>query len=173
MQQVSPLILNLLGFVLFYAHINILAMSFTDKINNDLKEAMKAQDQKALRAIRAIKAAILLANTDGTGKPVDDDKSIQILQKLVKQRRESLEIYEKQGREDLASVEREEIQVIERYLPAQMSPDELRSILKEIIAETGAKDAKDMGKVMGMASKKLAGAADGKAISAIVKELLG
>lgn len=148
-------------------------MSFTDKINNDLKEAMKAQDQKALRAIRAIKAAILLANTDGSGKEVDDDKAIQILQKLVKQRRESLDIYEKQGRADLAVTEREEIEVIEKYLPAQIGEAELRNILTEIIKETGATNAKDMGKVMGAASKKLAGQADGKAISAMVKELLG
>lgn len=148
-------------------------MSFTDKINNDLKEAMKAQDQKALRAIRAIKAAILLANTDGSGKEVDDEKAIQILQKLVKQRRESLDIYEKQGRADLAVTEREEIEVIEKYLPAQLGEAELRTILTEIIKETGATNAKDMGKVMGAASKKLAGQADGKAISAMVKELLG
>lgn len=148
-------------------------MGFTEKINNDLKEAMKAQDQKSLRGIRAIKAAILLANTDGSGKEVDDEKAIQILQKLVKQRRESLDIYEKQGREDLAVTEREEIEVIERYLPAQLSESELRDILKTIIQETGAAGPKDMGKVMGAASKKLAGKADGKAISAIVKELLG
>lgn len=148
-------------------------MNFTDKINNDLKEAMKAQDQKALRAIRAIKAAILLANTDGSGKEVDDEKAIQILQKLAKQRKESLDIYEKQGRADLAVVEREEIEVIEKYLPDQLGEAELRNILTEIIKETGATNAKDMGKVMGAASKKLAGKADGKVISAIVKELLG
>lgn len=148
-------------------------MSFSEKINADLKEAMKAQDQVALRGIRAIKAAILLANTDGSGKEVDDDRAIQILQKLVKQRRESLDIYEKQGREDLAVVEREEIQIIERYLPEQMSHDELRKVLTEIISNTGASGPKDMGKVMGLASKQLAGKADGKNISAIVKELLG
>jgi uncharacterized protein YqeY len=148
-------------------------MSFTDKINNDIKEAMKAQDQKALRAIRAIKAAILLANTDGSGKEIDDEKSIQIVQKLVKQRRESLDIYEKQGREDLAVTEREEIEVLEKYLPAQLGEAELRQVLTTIIKECGATNAKDMGKVMGIASKQLAGKADGKAISAMVKELLG
>jgi uncharacterized protein len=148
-------------------------MSFTDKINSDLKDAMKSQDQVALRAIRAIKAAILLANTDGSGKEVDDEKAIQILQKLVKQRRESLDIYTQQGRNDLAQVEREEIQIIEKYLPAQLDENELREILKQLISEAGASSAKDMGKVMGLASKKLAGKADGKAISAIVKELLG
>jgi len=148
-------------------------MSFSEKINADLKEAMKAQDQVALRGIRAIKAAILLANTDGSGKEVDEDRAIQILQKLVKQRRESLDIYEKQNREDLAQVEREEIRIIERYLPAQMSEEELRTALNEIIQSVGAAGPKDMGKVMGAASKQLAGKADGKAISAIVKELLG
>ncbi|MBK9729595.1 MAG: GatB/YqeY domain-containing protein [Saprospiraceae bacterium] len=147
-------------------------MSFTDKINTDLKEAMKAQDQKALRAIRAIKAAILLANTDGSGKEVDDEKAIQILQKLVKQRRESLDIYEKQGREDLAVVERDEIAVIEKYLPAQLDEASLRRILQELIVETGASGPKDMGKVIGAASKKLAGRADGKTISLMVKQLL-
>ncbi|MBK6543706.1 MAG: GatB/YqeY domain-containing protein [Saprospiraceae bacterium] len=147
-------------------------MSFTDKINTDLKEAMKAQDQKALRAIRAIKAAILLANTDGSGKEVDDEKAIQILQKLVKQRRESLDIYEKQGREDLAVVERDEIAVIEKYLPAQLDEASLRTILQELIVETGASGPKDMGKVIGAASKKLAGQADGKTISLMVKQLL-
>lgn len=148
-------------------------MNFTEKINQDLKEAMKAQDQVSLRSIRAIKAAILLAQTDGSGKPVDDEKAIQILQKLVKQRRESLDIYEKQGREDLASVEREEIGVLERYLPAQLGEEDLRKMLQELVAEVGASGPKDMGKVMGLASKKLAGQADGKAISALVKELLG
>lgn len=148
-------------------------MSFLEKINADLKEAMKAQDQVALRGIRAIKAAILLANTDGSGKEIDDERAIQILQKLVKQRRESLDIFNQQGREDLAKVEREEIHVIERYLPAQMDENELKSELSTIIQELGAQGPKDMGKVMGAASKKLAGRADGKAISSIVKELLG
>lgn len=147
-------------------------MNFTDKINNDLKEAMKAKDQNALRAIRAIKAAILLANTDGSGNEVDDEKGIQILQKLIKQRRESLDIFEKQGRTDLALVEKEEIQVIEKYLPEQLDESQLRQILQDLIQESGASSTKDMGKVMGLASKKLAGQADGKAISSIVKELL-
>lgn len=148
-------------------------MSFTEKINTDLKEAMKAQDQKALRAIRAIKAAILLANTDGSGKEVDDEKSIQMLQKMVKQRRESLDIFVKQGRDDLAQVEQEEIEVIEKYLPVQLGDSELRKTIADLIEETGATSPKDMGRVIGMASKKLAGQADGKAISTIVKELLG
>lgn len=147
-------------------------MSLTDRINADLKEAMKAKDQDALRGIRAIKAAILLANTDGTGKEVDDERGIQILQKLVKQRKESLDIYEKQGRGDLAAVERVEIKIIEKYLPEQMAEEDLRKFLKDLIVETGASDPKDMGKIMGLANKQLAGKADGKSISIIVKELL-
>ncbi|HMS28668.1 MAG: GatB/YqeY domain-containing protein [Saprospiraceae bacterium] len=147
-------------------------MNFQEKINQDLKEAMKAKDEKALRGIRAIKAAILLANTDGSGQELTEERSIAILQKLVKQRRESLDIYTKQQREDLAAIERDEITIIERYLPAQLDEAELRRIIQEIITATGAVDAKDMGKVMGAATKQLAGQADGKVVSAIVRELL-
>ncbi len=148
-------------------------MTLEEKINQDLKDAMKAQDKVALRGIRAIKAAILLANTDGSGEKLDGDKEIKLLQKLIKQRRDSLEIFEKQNREDLAVQEREEIGVIEKYLPKQLSEEELTAVLREIIEQTGASSAKDMGKVMGAASKALAGKADGKTISAIVKNLLG
>ncbi len=147
-------------------------MNFTEQINNDLKEAMKAKDQGALRAIRAIKSAILLANTDGSGESVEGERAIKLLQKLVKQRRDSLEIFEKQNREDLAKNEREEIIVIEKYLPKAMNVEELEAAIREVIAETGAGSAKDMGKVMGAASKKLAGKADGKLISEVVKKLL-
>jgi len=133
---------------------------------------MKAKDEKALRGIRAIKAAILLANTDGSGQELTEERSIAILQKLVKQRRESLDIYTKQQREDLAAIERDEITIIERYLPAQLDEAELRRIIQEIITATGAVDAKDMGKVMGAATKQLAGQADVKVVSAIVRELL-
>ncbi len=147
-------------------------MTFQDKINNDLKEAMKAKDEKALRAIRAIKAAILLANTDGSGQEMNDERGIQIVSKLVKQRKESLEIYEKQNREDLAQTEREEIEVISRYLPAQMSESELRDAISAIIRDTGASGPADMGKVMGVASKQLAGKADGKTLSGLVKDML-
>ena len=115
-------------------------MSFTDKINADLKEAMKAKNEQALRGIRAIKAAILLANTDGSGQEMTDERALPILQKLVKQRKESLDIFIKQGREDLAVVEREEIAIIEKYLPAQMDEATLRKMIAEIITETGAKD---------------------------------
>lgn len=147
-------------------------MTLEERITKDLKAAMKAKDQTALRGIRAIKAAILLAKTDGSGKALNDDAEIKLLQKLVKQRKDSLDIYEKQGREDLAKTEREEIQVIEKYLPEQLSEEELQGILKDIIQTVGATSMRDMGKVMGMASKKLAGRADGKTISGIVKKLL-
>lgn len=147
-------------------------MTLEEKIMQDLKEAMKAKDEAALRGIRAIKSAILIAKTDGSGNAIDEAREIQMLQKLVKQRKESLEIYEKQNREDLAAVEREEIAIIERYLPKQMDAAELTAALKAIVAEVGATSAKDMGKVMGMASKQFAGKADGKLISEIVKQLL-
>lgn len=147
-------------------------MSLEEKINGDLKQAMLSKDEAALRAIRAIKSAIILAKTEKDAKEADAASEIKLLQKLVKQRKDALEIYEKENRADLAKKEREEIEVIERYLPQQMSEDELRSILSKIIAATGATKPQDMGKVMGIASKELAGKADGKTISAIVKELL-
>ena len=148
-------------------------MSLEKKVMQELKAAMKAKDQAALRSIRAIKAAILLLKTDGSGQELNEEKEIKLLQKLVKQRRDSLEIYEKQGREDLAVVEREEIAVIEKFLPEQLGEEELKAILGKIIETTGASSMKDMGRVMGMASKELAGKADGKTISMIVKQLLG
>lgn len=147
-------------------------MTLEEKINVDLKEAMKAKDQVALRGIRAIKSAILLSKTDGSGKALNEESEIKLLQKLVKQRKDSLDIYEKQNREDLAVKEREEIEVIEKYLPEQLDEGALEPIIAEIIAQTGASSMKDMGKVMGMASKKLAGKADGKMISGVVKRLL-
>ena len=147
-------------------------MSLESTINADLKTAMKEKDQAALRGIRAIKSAILLQKTDGSGSELDDAGEIKLLQKLIKQRKDSLEIYQKQNRADLAVVEEEEIAVIEKYLPKQLSSEELKPIIQEIISSTGAESMKDMGKVMGMASQKLAGKADGKTISAMVKELL-
>ncbi len=147
-------------------------MTLEERIMNDLKEAMKNKDEASKRGIRAIKAAILLAKTDGSGEEMNEEKEIKILQKLVKQRRDSLEIYEKQGREDLAVVEREEIEVIEKYLPKQLSEAELEVVLKKIIDSTGAEGMKDMGKVMGAATKELAGKADGKLISQVVRKLL-
>jgi len=147
-------------------------MSLETKLMTDLKEAMKAKDQAALRSIRAVKAALLLMKTDGTGAEITEEKEIKLLQKLVKQRQDSLTIFEEQGREDLAVTEREEIAVISKYLPEQMSTEDLTALIKDIIAQTGAVGMKDMGKVMGMASAKLAGKADGKTISTVVKGLL-
>ena len=147
-------------------------MSLEKKIMQDLKAAMKAKEQASLRGIRAIKSAIQLAKTDGSGREIDEAVEIKMLQKLVKQRQDSLGIYEQQGREDLAQVEREEIEVIQRYLPEQMSEEELESRLRAIIDRVGAESMRDMGKVMGIASKEFAGQADGKTISAKVKQLL-
>jgi uncharacterized protein YqeY len=148
-------------------------MNLEEKINQDLKAAMKAKDAVALRGIRAIKSAILLSKTDGTGTELDDKAEIKMLQKLMKQRQDSYDIYVKQDRADLAAVEKEEMGIISKYLPAQMSEDELKPIIASIIEKTGASSMKDMGKVMGMASAQLAGKADGKTISSIVKSLLG
>ena len=148
-------------------------MSLEKRVQEDLKNAMKAKDQAALRSLRAIKSAILLHQTSGSGEELNEAVEIKMLQKLVKQRMESLDIYEKQEREDLAVTEREEIEVIKKYLPEQMSPEALKEVIAKIIADTGAESMKDMGRVMGMASKQLAGKADGRAISTVVKELLG
>jgi uncharacterized protein YqeY len=147
-------------------------MSLETRLMADLKEAMKTKDQASLRAIRAAKAAILLFKTDGSGKEQDEAAEIKLIQKLVKQRQDSLEIYKNQGREDLAVIEREEIEVLKRYLPEEISEDDLRAFLEKLISELGAEGMKDMGRVMGMASQKLAGKADGKTISSIVRNLL-
>ena len=148
-------------------------MSLEEKIMNDLKEAMKNKDEGSLRGIRAIKSAIIVAKTEpGASKELNEEQEIKLLQKLVKSRKDSLDIYEKQNREDLAAKEREEIGVIEKYLPKQMSTDELKEVLKKIIVETGATSPQEMGKVIGTATKQLAGRADGKTISSLVKELL-
>jgi hypothetical protein len=147
-------------------------MSLESTINEDLKTAMKAKDQAALRGIRAIKSAILIHNTSGAVEPLTEEKEIALLQKLIKQRQDSLDIFEKQGREDLASVERDEIIVIAKYLPKQLSEEELKAVIKSIIDRTGATSMKDMGRVMAEASQELAGKADGKTISAVVKSML-
>jgi len=148
-------------------------MGLEQKIMTELKAAMLAKDEKALRSLRAIKAAILLAKTsEGAGGELKEDDEIKLLQKLVKQRKDSLEIYQQQNRADLAQKEKEEIEVIEKFLPAQLSPEELKATISKIIADTGASSPADMGKVMGAATKQLAGKADGKTISAMVKELL-
>jgi len=148
-------------------------MSLEQTINNDIKTAMLAKNEVSLRSLRAVKAAILLAKTaEGAKENLSEDEEIKLLQKLVKQRRDSFEIFEKQNRPELAAKEKEEIYVIEKYLPAQLSVDELKQIISKVISETGATSPADMGKVMGVASKQLAGKADGKTISGIVKELL-
>lgn len=148
-------------------------MSLEQKVMTDLKTAMLAKDEKALRSLRAIKAAILLAKTsEGAGGDLKEEDEVKLLQKLIKSRKDSLEIYQKQNRADLAVKEEEEIAIIEKFLPKQMSADELKSIIQKIIADTGASSPADMGKVMGVATKQLAGKADGKSISTLVKELL-
>ena len=148
-------------------------MSLEQKVMTELKTAMLAKDEKSLRSLRAIKAAILLAKTsEGAAGDLKEDDEIKLLQKLVKQRKDSLEIYRQQNRTDLAQKEQEEIEVIEKFLPQQLSAEELKAEVSAIIAEVGASSPADMGKVMGAATKKLAGKADGKTISALVKELL-
>jgi uncharacterized protein len=147
-------------------------MSLEANIQKDLMAAMKAKDEAALRTIRAIKAAILIVKTDGSGIALNEESEIKLLQKMVKQRKDSLSIFEQQGRTELAKIERDEIEVIERYLPKQMSVEDIEVIVKNIIAETGAAGMKDMGKVMGAANKALAGQAEGAVISGVVKKLL-
>jgi uncharacterized protein YqeY len=148
-------------------------MSLEQEVMAGLKTAMLAKDEKGLRSLRAIKAAILLAKTsEGAAGEIKQEDEVKLLQKLVKQRKESLAIYEQQNRADLAQKEQEEIEVIVKFLPSQLSNEELKSMLAEIIKEVGAQSPADMGKVMGAATKRLAGRADGKTVSAVVKELL-
>jgi uncharacterized protein YqeY len=148
-------------------------MSLELKIMTELKTAMLAKDEAGLRSLRAVKAAILLAKTaeGGSGELKEEDE-IKLLQKLVKQRKDSLEIFQQQNRTDLAKKEEEEIAVIEKFLPKQMTTDEVKAAVLKIIEQVGASSPADMGKVMGAATKQLAGKADGKTISALVKELL-
>ena len=148
-------------------------MSLKTDINNAIKDAMRAKDQVTLRSLRAVKAAIQLAETDGSGNELDEASEIKILQKLVKQRQDSLKIYTEQNREDLAVKEKEELEVITNFLPKQLDQEELKSIVSKIIEETGAEGMRDMGRVMGLLSKEVAGRADGKMMSSIVKEMLG
>lgn len=148
-------------------------MSLEQKVMTELKAAMLAKDETALRSLRAIKAAILLAKTsEGAGGELKEEDEIKMLQKMVKQRKDSLEIFQQQNRPELAKKEEEEIAVIENFLPKQLSADEIKAVLTKIIAETGATSPADMGKVMGAATRELAGKADGKTISGLVKELL-
>ena len=148
-------------------------MALEAQIMAEMKEAMKAKDEATLRSLRAIKAEIIKAKTaPGASGEIDEATEQKFLQKMMKQRKDSLEIFEQQQREDLAVKEREEIAVIERFLPKQLSEHELTEIIKTIIAETGATTVADLGKVMGVATKQLAGKADGKMISSVVKGLL-
>ena len=149
-------------------------MEMFDRISNDIKDAMKAKDKVRLETLRNIKKVFLEAKTaPGANDTLTDDAAMKIMQKLVKQGKDSATLYNEQGRADLAEAELAQVAVIETYLPKQMSAEELETTLKAIIAEVGAEGPKDMGKVMGTATKKLAGLAEGRAISAKVKELLG
>ena len=149
-------------------------MEMFDRISNDIKDAMKAKDKVRLETLRNIKKVFLEAKTaPGANDTLTDDAAMKIMQKLVKQGKDSAALYNEQGRADLAEAELAQVAVIETYLPKQMSAEELEAALRTIIAEVGAEGPKDMGKVMGTATKKLAGLAEGRAISAKVKELLG
>ncbi len=148
-------------------------MALEEKVMEELKNAMRAKDEAALRTLRAIKAAIIIEKTaEGASGEISEATELKMLQKMAKQRRDSLDIFEKQNREDLAAKEREELAILEKFLPKQMSADELQAEIKAIIDQVGAKSPADMGKVMGVASKQLAGKADGKLISETVKQLL-
>lgn len=148
-------------------------MALEQKVMADLKTAMLAKDEAALRGLRAIKAAIILARTsEGAGGELKPEDETRLLQKLVKQRKDSLAIYQQQNRADLAKKEEEEIAIIEKFLPQQMDASALKAALSKIIAETGASSPADIGKVMGVATKQLAGQADGKTINAVARELL-
>ncbi len=147
-------------------------MSLQKQVMEQMKAAMKSKDKVALESLRALKSAFLLANTSGSGVELSEEEELKIIQKLVKQRKDSAAIFDEQNRSDLSEPEKAQAKVLEQFLPAQMGEEELKSIIAEIVTKTGASSMKDMGKVMGMASKQLAGKADGKAISMAVKELL-
>jgi len=147
-------------------------MSIFNQINDDIKNAMRAKEKEKLEALRAVKSAFLLAKTETGTDEIPEEKEIQIIQKLVKQRRDSAEIYKEQNRMDLYEPEKFQADIIAKYLPEQLSEDELKAILAEIVKEQNASGMKDMGKVMGIANAKLAGKADGKTISTIVRGLL-
>ena len=147
-------------------------MSLEEKINADIQVAMLAKDKEKLEALRAVKSAVLLAKSEKIGVELSEEIELKLLQKLVKQRRDADEIYKQQSRSDLADSELFQANVIEYYLPDQLSPDEVRVVLKQIASEIGVASIKDMGKLIGAASQKLAGRADGKLISTLVKEML-
>lgn len=148
-------------------------MSLKTTIEQDIKQAMLSKDKDSLRALRAIKSQILLAETEkGSGGELSADTEMKLLTKAAKQRKDSIEIFEKQNRDDLAATEKSELEIIERYLPKQLSEDEVAAVVKSVIQEVEAAGPQDMGKVMGTATKKLAGKADGKLISTLAKKLL-
>ena len=147
-------------------------MSVQSQVMEQMKVAMKAKDTVALESLRALKSAFLLANTSGGNVELSEEDEIKIVQKLVKQRKDSAAIFQEQNRMDLAEPEIAQAKILEQFLPAQMGEEELKAAIEAIISQTGASSMKDMGKVMGMASQQLAGKADGKAISSVVKQLL-
>ncbi len=148
-------------------------MPLSEQINEDIKTAMKAKDKLSLEALRAIKSALLLAATEKGAGESSDAAELKLLQKLVKQRKDAASIFKEQGREDLAKPELDQVEIIEKYLPAQMSEEEIKAVVENVIAQTCASSMADMGKVMGMANKELAGKADGKLIADLVKSSLG
>lgn len=147
-------------------------MSLENTISDAIKDAMRAKDKVALDALRAVKSQILLLKTEAKGAEISDEQEIAILQRMIKQRKDSAEQFNAQNRADLAEVEDAQSRVIEKYLPAQLSEEDLEKVMKQIIADSGATSAKDLGKVMGIASKNLAGKSDGKSISTMAKKLL-
>jgi uncharacterized protein len=151
---------------------NLYIMNLLEKIDQDIKKAMLARDKEKLESLRAVKSALLLQRTEKGAGDINDDAEIKILQRLVKQRKEAADLYVQQGRQDLADIEISQARTIEAYLPEQLSEEELRNLIRNIVEQTGAKDMKDMGKVMGIATKEIAGKADNKVVSAMVKELL-
>jgi uncharacterized protein len=149
-------------------------MSLTTQIDQDIKQAMLAKQPERLQALRAIKSALLLAKTEkGAAEEMTEEAEIKVLQKLVKQRKESADIYKTQNREDLYEIEMQEMRVIEPYLPQQMTRFEIEGYIQDLMTRIGATSAQDMGRIMGLASKELAGKADGKTISEVVRQLLG
>ena len=166
--------LNAQNHSLIQSFTNYTQMSLTTQIDQEIKQAMLGKQEARLRGLRAIKSALLLARTEkGASEEISQETEIKVLQKLIKQRKESADIYKAQNREDLYKIEAEEMEVIEGFLPKQMERSEIESYLKDLINRVGATSVKDMGKVMGAANKELAGKADGKTISEVVKQLLG
>lgn len=148
-------------------------MSLEKRVMDDMKTAMKAKDKVALRSIRSLKSEILKFKTSGSGEELTAEGEIKMVQKMIKQRQESYDVYVQQGRDDLAGPEKEEMEILSKYLPEQLDEVALTEIISKVIADTGASSMRDMGKVMGIVSKQLAGKADGKMISTVVKSLLG